>query len=257
MFRLLAAADGHTPAHSPKMVDPAAGPVTLALKQSDLADRDPALVLRGRVLDEDGRPGPTGAVVEPFGFQKGERGQYGGLKGFDPLALTDDNGEFRLGVPEKGLAVHVQVSAPKKAPRKVKGLAAGPKGHDLTLPDGASVTGRLVQGGQPLAGVAVGLAQVDRNAETFVGEFQAATDADGVFLIPNVPADDRLVLYGLMDSTEGPRGSRRRGRLRPGRSRQEVDVGDVAVGPGYKADRAGGAVRRQAGAGGDAGAAVP
>jgi protocatechuate 3,4-dioxygenase beta subunit len=71
------------------MVDPRAGPVTLTLKTSDLADRDPALVLKGRVLDDDGDPLP-GAVVEPFGFQKGTGGQYGGLTGFDPLALTDD-----------------------------------------------------------------------------------------------------------------------------------------------------------------------
>jgi hypothetical protein len=214
------------------MVDPKAEPVTFTLKPNDLATRDPALVLRGRVLDEDGDPIPH-AVVEPYGFMKGKSGQYGGLTGFDPLALTDEKGEFRLGVPEKGLAVHVRVSAPKKARRNFKGLAAGPTGHALTLPDGASVTGRLVKGGKPLAGVAVGLAQASRNVETFVGAFQAATDGDGVFLIPNVPADDRFALYGLMDSLKA-HGAVAVRPVKTGRSREVVDVGDVAVGPGHE-----------------------
>ena len=214
------------------MVDPRAGPVTLTLKPSDLAKRDPALLLQGRVLDEDGDPLP-GAVVEPFAVRKGDTTRFGGLTGFDPLALTDARGEFRLGVPEKGILVHVQVSAPKKAPRKYKELAPGAKGHDLSLPDGASVTGRLVKDGKPLPGVAVGLDQVNRDVETFVGDFKAATDAVGVFLIPNVPANDKFVLYGLMGSMKA-HGAVAARPVQTGRSREAADVGDVAVGPGFK-----------------------
>ena len=79
-------------------------------------------------------------------------------------------------------------------------LPTGPKANDLTLYAGVTMTGRLVKEGKPLVGVAVGAAQIDRSAETFVGAFQAATDADGKFTLRNLPHEDQLVLYGLMDS---------------------------------------------------------
>jgi hypothetical protein len=232
LFRLLAVAEGYTPAFLPKQADPAAGPVSFALTPHDLDKRDPALVLKGRVLDENGRP-VSEAVVEPFGFGKGDGVQFGGLKGFDPLAVTNKKGEFRLGVPEKGVAVYVQVNAPFKAPRKFKKLAAGAKPHDLTLFEGVTVRGRLVMGGKPLAGVAVGASQKDRNAETFVGEFQAATDERGAFQLRNVPAEDALALYGLMSSlsAHGAVGAR---VVRTGKSGSVSDVGDLKVDVGHK-----------------------
>lgn len=232
VFRLLAVAEGYTPALLPKAADPAAGPVAFTLTPHDLDKRDPALVLRGRVLDENGKPVPQ-AVVEPFGFRRGDRGQFGGLKGFDPLAVTNQKGEFRLGVPEKGLAVSVQVSAPFKAPRKFHKLEAGPPPRDLTLLEGVTVRGRVVRGGKPLAGVAVGAAQKDRNVETFVGDFQAATNPTGAFEIRNVPAGDALVLYGLLSSL-GKHGAVATREVRTGKSGSVSDVGDLEVKPGHR-----------------------
>jgi hypothetical protein len=70
---------------------------------------------------------------------------------------------------------------------------------DLTLCLGVTITGRLVKGGKPLAGVAVGAVQKDRNIETYIGHFEAATDARGVFQIRNVPPEGALALYGLIN----------------------------------------------------------
>jgi hypothetical protein len=172
-------------------------------------------------------------VVEPFGFGKGDGAQFGGLKGFDALALTNGKGAFRLGVPERRLTVYVQVSAPFMATRNFRQLLVGPKPHDLTLCVGVTITGRLVKGGKPLAGVAVGAVQKDRNAETCVGHFEAATDARGVFQIRNVPPEDALALYGLMSSlrTHGAVGVR---EVRTGKSGSVSDVGDLDVGAGHK-----------------------
>jgi hypothetical protein len=205
--------------------------VTFRLQPHDLEKRDPARVLRGRVLDEAGRPVPE-ALVEPFGFATERGAQFGGLKGFDPLALTDRQGTFRLGVPKPGQAVYVQVRAPLLAPRNFARLAAGPRLHELTLFAGVTLTGRLVKEGKPPAGVAVGAVQEDRNVEGFVGESQAATDADGVFRLRNVPPDERLVLYGLMD------GLRRYGALaarqvHTGKSTSVTNVGDLTVSAGH------------------------
>jgi len=224
-------AEGYTPAFLPKPVGPAAGPVAFTLTPHDLDKRDAALVLKGRVLDEDGKPVPQ-AVVEPYGFGKGNGAQFGGLKGFDPLAVTNKDGEFRLGVPERGTAVYVQVNAPFKAPRTFKKLAAGPTSHDLTLFEGVTIRGRLFKGGKPLAGVAVGAAQKARNVETFVGEFKAATDAKGVFELRNVPAEDTLTLYGLMSSVSA-HGAVAAREVRTGKSGSVSDVGDLEVKPGH------------------------
>jgi hypothetical protein len=232
VFRLLAVADGYTPSFLPKQADPAAGPVSFTLTPHDLDKRDPALVLKGCVLDENGKP-ISEAVVEPFGFGKGDGAQFGGLKGFDPLAVTNKKGVFRLGVPEKGIAVYVQANAPFKAPRKFKKLAAGAKPHELTLFEGVTIRGQLVKGGKPLAGVAVGAAQKDRNVETFVGDFQAATDEKGAFLIRNVPAEDALALYGQMSSLSA-QGAVRAREVRTGKSGSVCDVGDLEVKAGHK-----------------------
>jgi hypothetical protein len=230
LFRLLAVADGHVPTFTPKHVDPKSGRVTLKLKPHDLDTRDPALVFRGRVVDEKGDP-VAEAVVEPNGFRKNGGGQFGGLQGFDPLAVTDAKGQFRLGVPEKGLALYVRVTARYKAPRVYQALEVG-RDHRLTLFTGVTVTGRLVKDSRPLPGAAVGLVQRDRNAMTFVGEFQFAADAKGVFRIPNVPPDEEFYFYGLMDSLKA-HGAVAAKPVRAGASGTELDVGDVALGPGF------------------------
>ncbi len=184
------------------------------------------------MLDEQGEP-VARAVVEPYGFGKGNGAQFGGLTGFDPLALTDEKGEFRLAVPEKGVAVYVQVSAPGWARQNFRKLAAGPQSHELRLPVGVTVSGRLLKDGKPLAGVGVGLVQTDRNVETFVGEYRAGTDNDGVFSIPNVAPGQAMVLYGLMDGLKG-HGAVAARPVTTGASRSELKVGDLEVTPGFR-----------------------
>jgi hypothetical protein len=182
------------------------------------------------VLDEDGDP-VAEAAVEPYGVGKGNGAQFGGLTGFDPLALTEAKGTFRLGVPEKGVNLYVRVSARGFATHNYSKLPAG-QTNDLKLDHGVTVTGRVMKDGRPLGGVAIGLVQQSRNVETFVGDYKAATDSRGVFSIPSVPADETFFLYGLMDSLKA-HGAIAARPLRTGASGSQVDVGDVAVGPGY------------------------
>jgi hypothetical protein len=231
VFHLLAVKEGYTPTLSAKWVDPKSGAAKLTLTASDLDRRDPELIVKGRVLDEDGKP-VASAAIEPFGFMKGDRGQFGGLTGFDALALTNDQGEFRLGVPEKGLTVTVQVAAPRMARRNFANLVCGQKGQDLTLFYGVTIVGRLLKDGKPLAGVGVGLAQTDRNVQSFLGDTKAATDEKGTFRIPNVAPNEAIGVYGLMDSLKehGALGVK---RVQSGKSGSELDLGDLVVQPGF------------------------
>jgi hypothetical protein len=202
----------------------------LRLKAHDLDTRDPSLIVRGRVVDEQGAPVPD-ALVEPFGFGKSNSVQFGGLKGFDPLALTSQKGDFRLGIPEKEITLYVQVSARGFARRNFNKLPAG-KAHDLRLDHGVTVTGRTVKGGRPMPGLALGLVQESRSAMTFLGDYKAATDDNGVFTILNVPANDAFVLYGLMDSLK-VHGAIAARKLQTQASDTKAEVGDLAVEPGY------------------------
>jgi hypothetical protein len=189
-------------------------------------------VLRGKVLDEDGKPVP-GAVVEPFGIKTKGGAQFGGLRGVDALAVTDDRGEFRLGVAEKGSALYVKVSAAFLAPCRPAPLEAGPKVHEVKLVPGVTVTGTVLKDGKPVAGVALGLVQKDRRSEAFLGDLTIATDAKGRFRFQNVGPDEVYFVYGLMDSC------RRYGaipvrQVRVSASGTEKDLGTLHVQPGHK-----------------------
>jgi hypothetical protein len=228
----LVVAEGHIPTNSEKLIDPKVGPVLLALKPHDLDRRDPALVLRGRVLDEDGKPVP-GAIVQPAGFRKGSTGLFGRLPGFDALAVTDDRGEFRIGVPEKEISVFLKVTARFLAPQRPDPIVPGPMVHVVKLFTGVTVTGRVLRDGKPVAGVTLGLVQQSRDALRFLGEREIATDEKGWFRFENVPPEDAYFVYGLMHSFR-PVGALPVRALRVGASGTEKDVGNLTVEAGHR-----------------------
>jgi hypothetical protein len=198
VFKLLVVAEGRIPTFSAKHVDPNTGPITLELKPHDLDQRDPALVFRGRVVDEAGRPLASG-VVTPKGFRKGGEG-HGDLRGIDALAVTNTQGEFRLGVSERGLALYFHVDARGMAPRNFQPLLVGPQTHELKLVSGVTIVGKVLQEDKPVAGVVVGLVQQDRSGGDFIGDFKISTDPQGVFTFRNVPPSESYYIYGIMDS---------------------------------------------------------
>jgi hypothetical protein len=184
------------------------------------------------VLDEEGKP-IENAIVEPFGKALKNGTQFGGLTGFDPLALTNAQGEFRLAVPEAGVAAYLNVAAPAFAPRNFSSIPSGPKPTDLALFTGVTVTGRVVKNGKPLAGVAMGIAQQSHNAKTFLGHFDAATDQDGVFRILNVPPQDAYALYAEMDSVKS-HGALKVRQVMIGKSGSTENAGDLEVTEGCR-----------------------
>jgi hypothetical protein len=150
VFRVLVVAEGYKPAFVEK-VDPAAGPVRAKLTRVP-ADLEPARVLRGHVTDALGKP-IVGATVSPVGAKMGERRWWGRVDGVDSGAVTNAAGEFAIICEQPDVALDLEVEARGLATARYALLRAGADPHALKLGEGATVTGKLVRDGKPLARV--------------------------------------------------------------------------------------------------------
>ena len=112
------------------------------------------------------------------------------------MAASDENGEFFLDGTNGVEAVTVLIEPRNLAKRRLW-LETG-KAHLLRLKDGVAVLGRLLNNGKPFAGASVSMNTEDRSSEVFMRGFDVATDAEGRFKLPNIPPNNRFVLYTKM-----------------------------------------------------------
>src|SRR5688572_3459206 len=230
LFRVLVVAKGHQPEFVAK-VDPAEKPIEVALRPISGGDT-PEKRMRGIVLDQDDKP-VSGAVINIRGVSRGTSTRYGGNKEVDPVAVSDDAGEFAINSTEPFDAVGVDVEAAGLAKGIFQKLATGGEVHKLKLNEGVTVKGKVIRDGKPLAGVEMGIAGAERRSEIFVGDFTVATDTNGAFLFPNLPAHTDYFVYGRMKSL-GEKGSIPSRRVKTQDIGATLDVGDLAVQPAFR-----------------------
>ena len=238
-FELLAVHDGYTPRFVEK-VDPLKGEATAALSARTPVD-DPSRVARGRVVDTHGAQ-MRDAVVTPQGVLRARDSSsiYGTAPGLDPIAVTNEKGEFEIAYAEPMSKVALMVEARAMAPKFVI-LPSGSERQTVTVSEGAVVRGRLVDKGQPVAGAEVGL--IPRkpfgggaNLKTFgspYNELRIGTQEDGSFAITSAPAPEQWYIYGRME-TLASRGASDPLECATTRDHQEVNVGDLQVKPAYR-----------------------
>jgi len=229
LFRILVAGGGWQPQFVSK-VDPALKPLAVTLKPQPGAE-SPDQKLQGRVVDADGKP-VTGAVVSIRGVTRSQGTQFGGNDDVDQVAVSDADGKFLITSRKPFDAAGVDVEARGLAKGIFQNLATGGEIHTLKLTRGATISGRVVQDGKPLAGVEMNVSGANRESSVFVGDFSIATDADGKFLFANLPPRTEYVLCGTMDSL-GARGCLPAKNIRAGDDSETSDVGDVEVRPAF------------------------
>jgi hypothetical protein len=240
-FELLVVRDGYAPTFVRK-VDPSEGPAETAVLAPLAPVDDPNRVALGRVVNANGRP-LRDAIVFSKGVNTIMQGEpasmYGNVKGLEPVAVTNPNGEFELAYTKKASGILVKVEARGMAP-KVIAIPTGGQRQTITVSDGAVIRGRLVDHGKPVAGTEIGLfPQVSGafggNLKIFgdpYEEVRIGTQEDGSFVIPNVPTPVNWYVYGKMESIAAL-GATPPIECATKRDLEEVNVGDIQIQPGH------------------------
>jgi uncharacterized GH25 family protein len=240
-FELLVARDGYEPVFT-KKVDPSSGtPVSAKLVQRKIVS-DSDRVFRGRVEDSHGLA-LRDAVVQPVGLlldSKTGSSRYGTIEGLDPVAISNEKGEFEIAYSRPGLKILVSVEARGMAPA-FRVIPAGLERHAITIVHGATVRGRLVQGDKPVGDAEVGLNGRPRggfgvNLELSgynYDEIRIGTQPDGTFAITNVPAPMDCYIYGKMESV-AMRGATGAVECATKHDKEIVDVGDLQIKPAHR-----------------------
>lgn len=229
VFYLVATADGHR-AGSSKKIDPAKDKAEMQLEPLP-ADLPPEQIVRGRVVDVNGKP-VVGADVRPFGCRKADRRWWGSLPGVDGVSITNDEGRFIITAREPAEAFDLEVRSPRHAPRRFALQPTGGKDLELPVEEGAIVRGRLVKDGKPIEGVSVGLVQTDRSSDGFLGETMIGTNSKGEFQFTFVAPENDFYVYTIMDSMDG-RGALPLKRVSVGETGSLVDLADLSTGAAH------------------------
>lgn len=230
MFRLLVLAKGYRPDFI-KDVDPQFGGAMLTLKPLKMTNSPPENRVTAKLIDPEGNP-VAGVRVNAEGTRHGQYSYYGGTSGkVDPMAVSDENGEFFFDCTNGIEAITVLIE-PRNLAKRRMWLDTG-KAHLLRLKEGVAVVGRLLNNGKPLAGASVSMNTEDRSSEVFMRGFDVATDAEGRFRLPNIPANNRFVLYTKMKEMQDLGVALSPQRVSTGADGSTVDLGDLKVGPAY------------------------
>lgn len=231
-FKILAVAKGYQPKEVAK-VDPASGmPVYVQLQPIESADAAPDRCLHGRVVNTKGEP-IAGAVVDREGVRsKDGGGGWGAIAGVDPLAVTDDHGEFLITAKQHYDSMDLKISARTYADKPFTMVPVGIT-NELVMTEGASLTGRVLLNGKPLAHVMVGVSGTDRQAGSYLGHYEIGTGDDGRFAFVNLPPDADFYLYSCMDAMK-TFGAVPVQKIHTGKDGATTDAGDLATLPAHR-----------------------
>lgn len=222
VFTLLVAADGYKPAYFKKQ-DPHSGDLSLQLERRPEVPPQKKRYFRGRLIGPDRKPVAQASLVA-VNYDSKE---------IDTLAVSSDQGEFTFHSQSDFEELKLQVTSEKFARRNITISAWDGQCKEFPLSNGATLKGRVVQAGKPMAGLHVGTAQIDRSSETFMRDFVTQTDADGRFEFHHLPVDQEMGVYGLLGAAGG-RGALATRNVKLKGENSATDLGDWELPQGFR-----------------------
>lgn len=253
-FTLLAARDGYVPKIT-KSIDPDKNPTVSLKLDAKPPTTDFSGTVRGRVVDSAGAP-VRDALITPTGLNlsakqastifpgssigEGEHSVYGTFKGLQPIAVSNQQGEFEISYDQPTPKMLLEIEGRGLAP-KFAVMETGADRHSVTLPDGATIAGRLTANGKPVPNAQIGLIAKDRGGFgadlKLLGNpyevVRIGTDANGRFTIPNVPAPVDWYVYAEMDSISS-RGATTPIEVHVTKDGEYLQTPDLVIKPGYR-----------------------
>ena len=201
-FKLMVVKERYTAAFVDQ-VDPERGPAQAASLTVRPPVEDVSQVVRGRVVDGQGKP-VKDAVVEQEGVGYKSRGgiahQFGPADWIDMISVTNEQGEFEMAYSKPAVEMILRVS-PRGMAQKLFTEPTGADRKTMTVTDGATIFGRVLQpDGKPAANIEIGVMTHSRRSGTTFPEMVIGTREDGTFAITNVPAGRILEVYPKMES---------------------------------------------------------
>ena len=226
-FQLLAVADGYEPALSGYKEDFRG--IDFQLNRREATDE--ARLVRGKVVDPKGEP-LVGAMVTMQAVRQGTRIGYGKIPGVDPMSITNREGEFALRVPDADTLLDVRINARNYGVKIARELYPGLPPQTISVDVGSTVTGRLVHGKKPLAGVRLAFVQTDRRSHNYLGIEEIGTDAKGQFVMTGLGTDVEYQVTPKMESLRPLAAAPK--VVKTGGDGSKADAGTIAAARGFR-----------------------
>jgi len=230
VFKLLVIHEGHS-ANFINKVDPASGPVPPAKLKQRTSPNNPLQLVRGRLTDANNLP-VRDALISQQGIIFDQGRGFGDRDWIDLVAVSNGNGEFEMAYRKPAKSMILQV-APRGMAPKLVALPTGAKPHAITVTDGATIRGRLVHNGKPVADAEFGLTTHSRAAGTSFQDIRIGTNENGEFAITNVPAGRVWDLYATMDSLAPKNLAAKITHIATKDDGQDIDIGEIAATPSH------------------------
>jgi len=194
-FRLVVSAPGRKTLQT-KLVDPASADLKLVLQEAPKANQ--AQTVSGTIKDLLGNP-VAGCLISPYGAKNAKRRWSGRVKGVD-ATVSDSDGRFEIALPESMFALDVNITQFGFCGERRFLLEPGKAPVEITMREGASVSGRLVDNDKPAAGLSIAVVQLERgsNDGIFVKAIGCVTDSEGRFEFQHLPPDQRYCIFSVV-----------------------------------------------------------
>lgn len=230
VFDLLVVRDGFSSTWI-KKVDPLSNTKAQAKLAKRTSPENPKQIVRGKVVDARG-DAVRDALIAQRGIIFDQGRSFGDRDWIDLVAVSNKDGEFEMAFGKPAKVMILQV-APRGMASSLVTLTTGAGRQSITATDGATVRGRVVNNGKPLANIELGLSTHSRMSGTVFDDMRIGTNESGEFAITNVPAGRIYDLFPRMTAL-GEKGlSAEVTYVETKDDGQEVHIGDIQTQPAY------------------------